>query len=61
LLGIHRNPNSKEFLKCYESWDMLWIFLGYGTIIMLEKKSFGQIIFDAMHEIKKKNLPKDFF
>ena len=23
-------------------WDMLWISFGYGTFIMLQKKSFGQ-------------------
>ena len=65
LLGIHSNPNWKEFLKCCESflrkssvctltdlnpgfggpWDILWIFLGYGPFIMLQKKSFGRNIF----------------
>ena len=61
LLGIHRNPKWKEFLKYHESflrkssvctltdlnpgfgglWNMLWIFFGYGTFIMLQKESFG--------------------
>ena len=58
MLGIHKNPNWKEFLKCCESflrkssvctltylnpgfggpWDMLWIFLGYSTFIILTSK-----------------------
>jgi hypothetical protein len=72
LLGIHRNPNCKEFLKCCDEsflrkssvftltdlnpgfdgpWDILWIFLGYGTFILLQKKSFGQKNF--IHGVQK--------
>ena len=32
---------------------MLWIFLGYGTLKVLQKKSFGQILFlNFMHRFK---------
>ena len=73
FLGIHRNPNCKEFSKCCEAflrkssvctltdlnpvfgkpWDMLWLFFGFGTFIMLQKKSFGQKQFQFYARVQK--------
>ena len=34
------------------TWDILWIFFGYGTFIMLQKKSFGKKINNFIHGFK---------